>query len=102
MLDPLSNVTFQGVTLFRLSTLKNKCQYRGRYKGEYLYLEKSDFSGFTKTCRLKYNGANDNWDFAIFKYSSERYAPEEMFFPGDECLDGTVEGALKAGLRAYP
>jgi hypothetical protein len=26
----------------------------------------------------------DNWDFAIYRYSTERYDPEEWFFPGEE------------------
>lgn len=31
-----------------------------------------------------------------------RYDPNEWFFPGSGYLDGTVEGAMKAGLEAYP
>lgn len=42
------------------------------------------------------------WEFAIFKYSSEAYDPEEWFFPGRDYVDGTIEGALKAGIEAYP
>jgi len=44
----------------------------------------------------------DAWEFAIFKWSSERYDPEEWMFPGSEWVDGTIEGAMKAGLQAYP
>jgi hypothetical protein len=44
----------------------------------------------------------DNWEFAIFKYSDERYDSEEGFFPGAGLVDGTIEGAMKAGLQAYP
>jgi hypothetical protein len=43
-----------------------------------------------------------NWEFAIFKWSTERYDPDEWFFPGAEYVDGTVEGAMMAGLHAYP
>lgn len=70
--------------------------------GEYLYLDKVDSHGPGQVCRLKFNGGEDNWSFAIYKYSSGRYDGEEIFFPGEECVDGTVEGALKAGLLAYP
>jgi hypothetical protein len=42
------------------------------------------------------------WEFAIFKYSDERYDPDEWMFPGGEELDGTIEGAMRAGLKAYP
>lgn len=44
----------------------------------------------------------DNWSFAVFKYSNEKYDPDEWMFPGAFELDGTVEGALKAGLEIYP
>lgn len=40
--------------------------------------------------------------FAIYKYSDERYDPEEWRFPGAGHLDGTVEGALRACMEAYP
>jgi hypothetical protein len=32
----------------------------------------------------------------------ERYDPDEWFFPGSEFVDGTLQGAMKAGLEAYP
>jgi hypothetical protein len=76
--------------------------YAIRYRGSYLYLDRHDYGTVGPVCRLKFNGKMDNWDFAIFKYSSERYDPEEWFFPGSELVDGTIEGAMKAGLEAYP
>jgi hypothetical protein len=51
---------------------------------------------------LEYTGDIKKWDFAIFKYSDERYDPEEWFFPGAGHIDGTIEGAMRAGLEAYP
>jgi hypothetical protein len=56
----------------------------------------------TNTNKTIIPGSIDNWDFAIFKYSDERYDPEEWFFTGANQVDGTVEGAMKAGLEAYP
>ena len=44
----------------------------------------------------------DNWEFAIYKYSDSRYDPEEWMFPGMGEVDGTIEGAMRAGLLAYP
>ncbi len=41
-------------------------------------------------------------EFAVFKYSSETYDANEFFFPGAGKLDGTIEGALRAGLEIYP
>ncbi len=81
---------------------ENGCQYQERYRGEYLYLDKIDTHGPGQVCRLKFNGGEDDWSFAIYKYSSARYDSEEIFFPGEEYVNGTVEGALKAGLLAYP
>ena len=43
-----------------------------------------------------------DWEFAIFKWSSEEYDSDEWFFPGSQFVDGTIEGAMKAGLEAYP
>jgi len=76
--------------------------YRARYRGSYLYLDRNDWEYVCHVCRLKYNGAVDNWDFAIFKYSDERYDPDEWMFPGSEHVDGTIVGAMRAGLGAYP
>ncbi len=78
------------------------CFYITRYRGHYLYLDRNDWGRVCHVCRLKYNGAMDNWDFAIFKYSNERYDPEEWLFPGEGHVDGTVVGAMRAGLGAYP
>lgn len=44
----------------------------------------------------------DGWEFAIYKYSDNGYDPEEWGFPGAELLDGTVTGAMEAGMEAYP
>jgi hypothetical protein len=56
----------------------------------------------TKIGRLKYNGKMDNWDFAVFRYSREIYDADEWMFPGAGKLNGTIEGALRAGIEIYP
>ncbi len=76
--------------------------YSARYRGSYLYTDRHDYGVAGPICRLKYTGDMDNWEFAIFKWSDERYDPDEWFFPGVGFVDGTIEGALKAGLEAYP
>lgn len=81
---------------------KNKRGYSARFKGKYLYLDRTDRSEPLPICRLTWKGKMNNWDFAIYKYSSDRYDPEEWFFPGEEHVDGTVTGAMKAGMEAYP
>jgi len=71
-------------------------------KGAYLYLDRDDGAlRLSSICRLRYTGDMNKWEFAIYKYSSGRYDPDECFFPFEAFVDGTVEGALKAGMRAY-
>lgn len=84
------------------SSRREDCFYAARFKGKYLYLNRSDFGNIGPICRLKYTGKMDNWNFAIFRWSSETYDPEEWMFPGSELVDGTIEGAMLAGLEAYP
>lgn len=76
--------------------------YITRYRGRFLYLDRFSYGRSGPICRLEYTGSMDNWEFAIFKYSNERYDPEEWFFPGAGHVNGTIEGAMKAGLEAYP
>jgi len=76
--------------------------YSVRFRGKYVYLDRSDWRKPSPICRLTYNGGMDNWDFAIYKYSKEHYDPDDWFFPGMEEVDGTIEGALRAGMEAYP
>ncbi|MBN2305476.1 MAG: hypothetical protein JXQ72_13405 [Anaerolineae bacterium] len=73
-----------------------------RYRGLYVYLDRyADGINASQRGRIKYTGAMKDWEFAIFKYSSETYDPDEWMFPGSQYLNGTVEGALKACAEAY-
>ncbi len=76
--------------------------YQPRYQGTFLYLDRRDYGQVSRICRLTYTGTLDRWEFAIYKYSDARYDPDEWFFPGAEQVDGTLEGAMRAGLAAYP
>ena len=78
-----------------------KSGFLARFKGGYLYLDRFDGVYTLPICRLAWNGKMDNWGFAIYKYSIGRYDPEEWFFPGAGEVDGTVTGAMKAGMKAY-
>ena len=80
---------------------KVKRGYSARFKGKYLYLDRTDRHEPLPICRLTWNGKMDNWGFAVFKYSGAKYDPEEWFFPGEEYVDGTVTGAMRAGMEAY-
>ena len=92
------------VDQFNRQTIRNPDNfYIPRYRGAFLYLNRQDILGQpAPICRLKYTSDMNNWEFAIYKYSSERYDPDEWFFPGSGKVDGTIEGAMKAGLEAYP
>ena len=90
------------VEQFNQAELGDGVGYKIRYRGKYLYLERFDQEYTYQVCRLAYNGAIDNWDFAIYKHSRNKYDPDDWFFPGTGHLDGTVEGAMRAGLEAYP
>jgi len=82
------------------STKTGSC-YIARFQGKFLYLDRDDCGNVGPVCRLEYNGAGKPWGFAIYKYSDDRYDPNESWFPGSELADGTIEGALKAGMEAY-
>ena len=87
---------------FNTTAIRNPlCVYVPRYKGKFLYLDRRDYGRLSPICRLEYTGNMQKWSFAIYKYSDERYDEEEWFFPGSEHVDGTIEGAMKAGLEAY-
>ena len=77
--------------------------YVPRFKGKFLYLDRQTYFGKpAPICRLEYTGDIAQWHFAIYKYSANAYDPAEWFFPGRDEVDGTIGGAMKAGLQAYP
>jgi hypothetical protein len=91
------------VARFNQTELGNEdVHYSVRFRGKYAYLDRYAYGHSGPICRLTYTSAMDSWEFAIFKYSREYYDPDDWFFPGAEHVDGTVEGAMRAGLEAYP
>ncbi|WP_423225411.1 hypothetical protein [Candidatus Amarolinea aalborgensis] len=92
------------VARFNVERLRGQpgAHYVTNYRGVHLYLGRQHGDQFEPICRLTYAGDMNHWDFAIYKYSSGRYDPEEWFFPGAEEVDGAIEGAMRAGLKAYP
>lgn len=94
----------------------NKTNYAVGFRGKFCYISRVDkktafwgiFGGGsaieTNIGRLALTSENDidKMEFAVFKYSSETYDANEFFFPGREKLDGTIEGALRAGFEIYP
>ncbi len=92
------------VSRFNAEQLRGRprAHYVTNYRGAHLYLGHQRGGKFWPVCRLTYTGDMENWEFAIYKYSDERYDPDEWFFPGGAEVDGTIEGAMRAGLKAYP
>lgn len=76
--------------------------YRPRFRGTYLYLDRTDVGRPSPICRLRYSGAVDTWEFAIYTYSDGRYDADGWLFPGSQHVDGPAAGAMRAGLEAYP
>ncbi len=77
--------------------------YVPRFKGSFLYLDRIGFGGRpSEICRLRWTGSMEAWEFAIYRHSRNFYDADEWMFPGTEEVDGTVEGAMRAGLKAYP
>lgn len=77
-------------------------QYQVRFEGRYVYIDRDDgFAGPSPILRLGFTGNLFDWEFAIFKYSMNDYDEEETFFPGADQVDGTLRGALRAGMKAY-
>ena len=77
--------------------------YIPRFRGAFLYLDRIGIDGQPyQICHLKWGGDIDSWEFAIYRHSRNKYDPDEWFFPGAEKVNGTVEGAMRTGLAAYP
>jgi hypothetical protein len=93
IIDAFNKKTFKGST---------DVMYIPKFKGNFLYLGRKEYELFSPVARLEYTGDIKKWKFAIFKWSRETYDPDEWMFPGREHVNGTIEGAMKAGLAAYP
>ena len=100
--DEIKQQAIQRIDRFNEKELaRTRFCYVPRWRRGFLYLDRIDDGTPGPICRLTFTGDIDKWQFAIFKYSSQRYDPEEWWFPGAECVDGTIEGAMKAGMKAY-
>ncbi len=81
---------------------KSYYKFHPKIQGKFIYLMYLTPNGeLEHNGRLKYDGDLENMDFAIYKYSSEKYDSNE-WFPGIKYANGTIEGGMKACLEAYP
>jgi hypothetical protein len=87
------------ITAFNKKHLKS---FWYKVRSNQIYIIRSDFRGeYENTCRLTYAGNLEKLSFAIFRYSNNTYDSFALF-PGREYLDGSLEGAMKAVMVAYP
>jgi hypothetical protein len=96
---------FEIIDVFNKSRFSDKADtvaYFAEFKGKFLYLKRKEFGKISPVARLTYNGDMKGWEFAIYKWTRDQYDPDEWLFPGSQLFDGTVEGAMEAGLEAYP
>lgn len=80
----------------------HKSGFQVEFKGKYCFLSKIGWREPTKLGRLEWTGDIEKWTFDVYKYSRAFYDPNEYMFPGREDLDGTIEGAMRAGFKLYP
>jgi hypothetical protein len=80
----------------------DKCYYIPRFQGKKCYLDRFEYGRISRVCYLLYKGDINDWGFAIYLWSAGCYDAEDYLFPGDEFLEGTIEGAMKACMKAYP
>src|SRR5690348_12453798 len=101
--EEIKRLADESISQFNAKVIKDpNCYYAARYKGSYLYIDRLAYGRPRRIVRLTYTGDVAGWEFAIYKYSDARYDADEWLFPGSGYVDGTIEGALKAGLEAYP
>jgi hypothetical protein len=80
----------------------DRVAYFAEIKGKFLFLKRHEYGKISPVVRLTYTGDMNKWEFAIFKWTREQYDPDEWLFPGAGLFDGTIDGAMRAGLEAYP
>ena len=84
------------------SKMPKDCFYKPRFKGRFCNLDRSDFGTIGQICRIEYTGDKNKWRFEMFLWSTETYTNNMDCCSEIKIFDGTIEGAMKAGLSAYP
>ncbi len=69
-----------------------------RYRGDHAYITGTDPDGPLNLCRLTWTGTPDNWGFACWLASSDRY--EESVLPTGN-FTGTPQDALDCACGLY-
>src|SRR5690242_6484713 len=72
--DELKEEALRSIERFNQTTLaETEYTFVARFQGGFLYLDRNELGQVLPICRLQYRGASQRWDFAIYKYSSQRY-----------------------------
>lgn len=66
-----------------------------RIKQSYVYFDAED----DPICRCKYTGDINDWEFALFKWSTESYSTTDEF---GFSFRGTIQECVESGVKAYP
>ena len=69
-----------------------------RYRADFAYVTGADNDGPLPLCRLRYTGSPDEWGFACYLASKDRY--EDSILPNGT-FTGTPEDALDCGCGLY-
>lgn len=79
-------------------------RYLADARGRFIYLcrMKPEDKFYIRLGRLTYEGGTENMKFVLCNSSTGKYDSKLQNFRGVECLDGTIEGALRAIVKAYP
>ena len=81
---------------------KTSWQFVADARGKFVYLRRYMNDGSCQNLgRLIYEGNIENMAFSIYRYNTEKYDTKADFV-GAHHLNGTLEGALKAILEAFP
>lgn len=75
-------------------------EYIANFDDEYMYLKIRRKDSFRPVARIRFTGDPQKWEFSVYDYSTDDYTHRKSF-PGAEFADGTIEGALKAGVKAF-
>jgi len=94
------NIKDEVLEIFNAFNKTHKTSFQISFRANYAYLSAMGYVE-TKIARLRYTEDMNKWGFDVFKYSREFYDPNEFMFPGAKELDGTIEGALRAGIQLH-
>jgi hypothetical protein len=80
--------------------LEGDMEYLYTIDGKYVYLKMRRKKNISPIARIEFTGDPKAWKFAVYNPATESFS-ENTEFPGVEYIDGSIEGAMKAGVSAF-